>query len=229
MVNTPALYLGIMAATVEGQDAIPVAEQNRIVGHLLRYQEANGSWTWSSAPLGRPPPVFESDEVATLLAEAVLAPHTPRDPKEKSPVRDSRVKADAWLEKEKPNDTTQAIALRIYRDVYSGKSAADLKAAIDGLLARQNKDGGWGQLKDAASDAYATGQVLYFLNVAGVKSDRAEIRRAVAFLVKTQKPNGSWPMTRRGQPGVTPSANVIPITYFGSAWGTLGLLRSMPK
>ena len=30
-------------------------------------------------------------------------------------------------------------------------------------------------------------------------------------------------------PGVTPSDNVVPITYFGSAWGTLGLTRSVAK
>jgi hypothetical protein len=36
-------------------------------------------------------------------------------------------------------------------------------------------------------------------------------------------------MTRRGHPGVTPSDNVVPITYFGSAWATLGLMRSVPK
>ena len=55
------------------------------------------------------------------------------------------------------------------------------------------------------------------LSLAGVKTDREEVRRAVTLLVDTQKEDGSWPMTRRGHPGVTPSANVVPVTYFGSA------------
>jgi squalene cyclase len=99
----------------------------------------------------------------------------------------------------------------------------------DRLLSRQNKVGGWGQDKDLPSDAYATGQALYFLSLAGVKHSRAEIQRAVAFLLANQKEDGSWPMTSRAHPGEKPFTNPVPITYFGSAWATLGLLRSVPK
>jgi len=113
--------------------------------------------------------------------------------------------------------------------VQAGEPAPMLQPAIDQFLSRQNSDGGWGQLNDAASDAYATGQALYVLNLAGVKNERAEVQRAVTFLVSTQKEDGSWPMIRRGHPGVTPSDFVVTITYIGSAWGTLGLLRSVPK
>lgn len=97
------------------------------------------------------------------------------------------------------------------------------------FLRRQNKGGGWGQLKELPSDAYATGQALYVLSLAGVKNDRAEIRGGVAFLVASQKDDGSWPMNRRGHPGVTPGPFTVPIIYFGSAWATLGLMRSVPK
>jgi len=111
----------------------------------------------------------------------------------------------------------------------AGKPPKELEAAIDRLLFQQNKDGGWGQEKDLKSDAYATGQALYFLSVAGVNSDRAEIRRGVSFLVASQRENGSWPMTSRAHPGAKPFTNPVPITYFGSAWATLGLMRSVQK
>jgi hypothetical protein len=62
-----------------------------------------------------------------------------------------------------------------------------------------------------------------------VKPDREEITRGVAFLVTTQKEDGSWPMKPRSHPGADPAKNTVPITYFGSAWGTLGLMRSVPK
>jgi hypothetical protein len=39
----------------------------------------------------------------------------------------------------------------------------------------------------------------------------------------------SWPMTGRAHEGATPSKNLVPITYFGSAWATLGLMRSVPR
>ena len=41
--------------------------------------------------------------------------------------------------------------------------------------------------------------------------------------------NPYWPMTPRAHPGATPANNTVPITYFGSAWGTLGLMRLFPK
>jgi hypothetical protein len=216
--------------TLPKQDAVSTDELKRIADHLLRHQEADGSWAWSSAPpVNRPPPFFESDEIATLLAYTALSPHVPKDAKEKSDFRDSRDKAAAWLAKSTPTNTTQAIAIRLFRDVQSDKPAKDVQSGIDALIARQNKDGGWGQLKDAASDAYATGQAIYFLSLARVKSDRAELKRGVQFLVDTQKDDGSWPMKRRGNPGVTPGPNVVPITYFGSAWATMGLVRAIAR
>jgi acetyl esterase/lipase len=230
MVNTPALYLSVMAAALPKQDAVTADELRRIATHLLRHQEADGSWAWSSAPArNRPPPVFESDEVATLLALAALGPRVPADPNEKSDVRDARTRAAAWLAKTTPSETTQALALRVLVQALAREPADAVRPGVDGLLARQNADGGWGQLRGAGSDGYATGQVLYVLNVAGVGGERAEVRRAVAFLVTTQRADGSWPMTRRGHPGVTPSDNVVPITYFGSAWATIGLVRSVPR
>jgi hypothetical protein len=35
-------------------------------------------------------------------------------------------------------------------------------------------------------------------------------------------------MTRRSHPGVKPGSFLVPITYFGSAWATIGLVRSVP-
>jgi hypothetical protein len=229
MVNSPALYLSVMAQAVPKQEALSADELKRIAGHLVRHQEKDGSWAWSSAPpANRPPPFFESDEIATVLALTDLSPHVPADAKEKSDIRDSRDKGLAWLAKEKPSETTEALAFRLFADFRAGKST-ELQPQIDALLARQNKDGGWDQVKERESDAFATGQVLYFLTIAGVKSDRSEIKRGVDFLVSTQKDDGSWPMKRRGHPGVTPSNNIWPITYLGSAWGTMGLMRVVAK
>src|SRR5262245_51486140 len=68
MVNTPALYLGVMAQAIPTQTAVAPGDLKRIAGHLLRHQETDGYWAWSSAPpVNRPTPHFESDAVATLL------------------------------------------------------------------------------------------------------------------------------------------------------------------
>jgi hypothetical protein len=230
MVNTPATYLALMALAVPTQDAISPDELRRIAGHLLEHQEADGSWAWSSAPAkNRPPPVFESDEVVTLLAYMDLGPKVSTDRTEGSPARDGRSRAAAWLEKQKPGVSTQARALQLFRDVRAGKSQAELEPGIARLLGLQREDGGWGQERGLASDAYATGQALYFLSLAGVSRERAEVRRAVGFLATYQREDGSWPMTSRAHPGATPMTNPVPITYFGSAWATLGLMRSLPN
>jgi hypothetical protein len=230
MVSTPALYLAVMALAVPGQEALPAEDLRRIAGHLVRHQEADGSWSWASAPAqNRPPPVFESDEVATLLAYLALGSQAPADPEQQAAVREARQKAAAWLAKARPNDTTQAAALRLLVHVRAGDSAEALRPELEAFRGRQNEDGGWGQVPGAASDAYATGQALYVLSLAGVKGDRAEVRRGVAFLVANQKEDGSWPMTSRAHEGATPMKNPVPITYFGSTWATLGLMRSVPK
>lgn len=230
MVSTPALYLSLMDLTVSKQESVSPDELKRIAGHLLRHQETDGSWSWASAPAqNRPPPFFESDEMTTLLGFMALGPQVPADSAEKSEAREAREKAATWLAKNAPNDTTQAAAFRLLLRVRTGDSAKDLQPEIDRFLDRQNKDGGWGQLKDLPSDAYATGQALYVLSLAGVKRDRPEVERGVAFLVANQKEDGSWPMKSRAHPEAKPSTNPVPITYFGSTWATLGLMRSVPK
>lgn len=230
VVRWGALYLAVIAEVVPKQEIVTADELKRIVRHLLRYQEANGSWDRSIQPDdNNKPPFFESDEVVTLLGYLALGPHVPVDPKEKSETRESREKAAAWLAKGKPSDTTQAAALRLLVKVRAGESAKTLQPEIDEFLGRQNRDGGWSPVKDLHSDAYATGQALYFLSLAGVKNDRAEIQRGVSFLVANQKEDGSWPMTPRAHPGKKPVKNAVPIIYFGSAWATLGLMRSVSK
>jgi hypothetical protein len=77
------------------------------------------------------------------------------------------------------------------------------------------------------SDAWATGQALYALAHAGLKSDEPALKRAQVFLVKTQRADGSWPMTSRPiKPDGEGSKSLIPITGAGSAWAVLGLVRS---
>src|SRR5262249_36578204 len=139
MVNTPAVYLAVMAQAVPKQSEVSADELTQIAGHLVRHQEADGSWAWSLAPAkNRPPPGFESDEGVTLLARMARAAHVPPDAKEKSDAADSLDKAAAWLAKAKPTETTQSLAVRLFRDVRAGVPTKELQLTIDRLLARQN-------------------------------------------------------------------------------------------
>ena len=219
-----------MAQVVPPQEAATASDLQRMTDHLVRFQESDGFWAWSLAPAqNRPPPVFESDEVATLLGCLALGSRDAVAITGKSAARDSRDKAAAWLAKMDPGNSTQTAALRLLVKFRAGTPATALRSEIDRFLGRQKSDGGWGQQSDLPSDAYATGQALYVLSLIGVKNDRAAVQRGMAFLIANQREDGSWPMTCRAQPGAKPFTNPSPITYYGSAWATLALMRSAPK
>jgi hypothetical protein len=229
MVSTPALYLGLMASGLPEQDALSADDLRQIGAHLRNHQESDGSWSWATAPAqNRPPPVFESDEVATLLGWLALrlTKANQGGPGELQPLRD---RAAAWLAKEHPNHSTQSTALRLLYAIRDGKKGKEAKELISAFFRLQNKDGGWSQVSGLPSDGYATGEALYVLSFAGVKPDRAEIKRAVEFLVSSQKEDGSWPMTPRCHPGAKPMSNPTPIVHSGTAWATIGLLRVLPQ
>lgn len=228
LVSVPAIYLGMMSYNLP---ILSRDEINAIAVHLARHQEEDGAWELPP-PKNGAPPIWESRETLALLALLAWEPYVPAEPKEADAARASRDKAMAWLAKTKSSDTTQALTLRLLLDARTGKSATQLQPAIDRVLKHQKADGGWSQTPDLASDAYATGQALYALNFAGVKFERPEIQRAVGFLAANQQADGSWPMTPRNHSGVEatrkPVRFPVPITYFGSAWATLGLVRFVP-
>lgn len=204
-------------------------ELDRLPAHVAEHQKGDGSFSAEDFPAGnRPPPTQESPEVLTLWAYLALESFVPDDPGKPSPARSTREKAAAWLGRITPGDSTQVSALRLVADARAGRSAETLRPGVDRLIGRQNPDGGWSQVKGLASDAYATGQALYALSEARVPTDRPEVRRAIAFLLAQQQDDGSWQVTPRAHPGAKPFKDDTAISYFGTAWATLGLLRSLP-
>ena len=114
----------------------------------------------------------------------------------------------------------------------SAKPRETMRTTIDELLALQRADGGWSQtVPELKSDAFATGQTLYVLSLAGFSAERPEIKRGMDFLVATQKPDGSWPMISRSTPDGSPGSSKLltPITCAASSWATLGLARLAPN
>jgi hypothetical protein len=229
MINTAALLFGLMALTNPEQTSLLSEEIARLGTHFVNTQEADGFWTWSGVPIAnRPPPVSESDEVATLIAYLSLEGMLPADRQQASPVSASREKAAAWLRSAPPGESTQSAALRLYRQVREGAPKEQREAAISTLLSRQNSDGGWSQMPNLPSDGFATGQVLYFLSLSGLTAGQSEVKRGIAFLVASQQVDGSWKVTPRAQPGAKPFTHPEPINSFGTAWATMALMRLVP-
>ena len=187
-------------------------------------QTGNGSW--SAWPQTRPPIFGESDESMTTLATLAVLPAAARGDDSAKAVRDKGLE---WLARTRTDDDLQPIALRLVLWRRLGRPAEEWEPLVRGIKQRQNADGGWSQTKGMASDAWATGQALYALAHAGIEPDEPVIARAHAFLTRTQRDDGSWPMTSRPvKPGGGGSKSLIPITGAGSAWTVLGLVRSRP-
>jgi hypothetical protein len=185
-------------------------------------QTENGSW--ASWPDTRPPIFGNSDESMTALAILALLPAATAGDEAAQAARDKSVH---WLTETKTDDDPQSIAMRLVLWRRLDRPKEEWAPLVQRIRDRQNADGGWSQAADMASDAWATGQALYALAHADVPPDDPAVAQACAFLIKTQRDDGSWPMTSRPiKPGGTGSTSLIPITGGGSAWAVLGLVRS---
>lgn len=107
-----------------------------------------------------------------------------------------------------------------------------LKQAVLGVRKGQRADGGWSQLPGMESDAYATGQSLYAMHVAGVSSSDAAFLRGVKYLLRTQDADGSWYVNKRAIPANNffdagfPHGQSQYASLNGTCWATLALLEA---
>lgn len=220
--NPKAVWFALALGADPEPDATSKAGMNLLLKTVESDQTEDGSW--SAWPETRPPILGDSDESMTALATLALIPAAASGDDTAKAVRDKGVR---WLAETKSDDDPQSIAIRLVLWQRLGRPAEEGEPLVRRIKGRQNADGGWGQAKDMASDAWATGQALYALAHAGLKPDEPVIARGLTFLIETQRDDGSWPMTSRPvKPGGEGSKSLIPITGAGSAWAVLGLVRS---
>jgi hypothetical protein len=220
--STRALYFALALESDPHPDAAAQEGLKRFLKTIESEQTENGSW--SGWPETRPPMFGDSDESMTALAALSLQPAAASGDE---PSRAALDKGIAWLATVKSDDDPQSIAMRLVLWRRLGRPAEEWEPLVRRIEGAQNADGGWSQTKEMPSDAWATGQALYALAHAGINSDDPAIERGRAFLVKTQREDGSWPMISRPmKPGGAGAKNPIPITGAGSAWAVLGLVRS---
>jgi hypothetical protein len=227
------LNMGLPFLAVAAQTFPSLTEGQRqslklIVEEIITKQQPDGSWEFFATL--RRPPINESQ--TTDAAWIIMALDGEREPDAPESQRAALSKAIAWLDAAKPSNIHQEKILKVLMGTRSAKPREKIQTTIDELLTLQRADGGWSQtVPELKSDAYATGQSLYVLSLAGYTAERLEIKRGVDFLVATQAPDGSWPMISRSTPDGSPgSAKLLtPITCAASSWATLGLARLAPK
>jgi hypothetical protein len=205
--GTIYLSLALAANATPGEESKKALERFR--ANFVTKQNDDGAWTTKQ----NQPPLVDGHDVMSMLIVVASGQDQPAA---------SREKTLQWLAQTPVREETQALALRLLVAVTCGQ-AKEKTDRLEQLRSLQKEDGSWSQTKDLPADALATGQVLYSLAAAGVTSDDAAVRRATAYLAKTQQADGSWLVHTRNKNGHDPI-----ISYYGTGWATLGLLRSVP-
>lgn len=169
-----------------------------MVDFLLKTQRDDGRWVPQS---NRPP--LEESHIATTVLAAYYMPQFCNDT-QSDDVSKSVLRARKWLagaELASHEDRVFHLwGLHLLEDQTDASVGEQQTAARDALLAAQRDDGGWSQLPDMSSDAYATGQTLYVLRQAGVPKTSDCIARGIEFLLRTQHDDGSWLVETRSHP-----------------------------
>jgi hypothetical protein len=227
------LNMGLPFLAVAAQSLPSLKEGHKqslklIAEEIVKKQQPDGSWEFFATL--RRPPINESQ--TTDAGWIIMALQGEPGPDATESRRPALTKAVAWFDAAKPSALHQEKVLKVLVALRSARPRTTIQPTIDELLGLQRADGGWSQtVPELKSDAFATGQTLYVLALAGYTAEQPQIRRAIDFLVATQKPDGSWPMTSRSTPDGQPGSSKLltPIICAASSWATLGLARVAPN
>jgi squalene cyclase len=142
--------------------------------------------------------------------------------------------ARGWLLRTSARDTEDRVH-RLWGLEAAGAPDKVVRAAADELARSQRKDGGWAQTDALESDAYATGSALVALHQAGgLATTDPAYQRGVAFLLQSQRDDGSWLVRSRSKPFQTYFESGFPhgkdqfISMAASAWATTALALTLP-
>ena len=220
--NPKAIYYSLGLNSVPGLNPVQREARSRLLDTVKADQTENGSW--SAWPDTRPPILSHSGETMTALACLALLPTANAGD---GTARAAVDKAVEWLKATDSDNDPQSTALRLVLWTRLKRPQTEWAPLARLIQKRQNRDGGWSQTAGGPSDAWATGQALYALSLGDRDKADPAIQRGRAFLVKTQRKDGSWPMiSRPTKPGGAGSDSLIPIVGGGSAWAVLGLASS---
>lgn len=199
-----------------------------VTGYLLKRNQSRDHWLRNSTR----PPSMSSDTNTSYFVSRALKNFGPA---EQQPQIDKRIdQTRQWFLELKPKSTEERVfQLRAFLELEV--EAARIKMSAQDLIKAQRADGGWSQLPEMTSDAYATGTVLVALLRSGlVPKDDPAIQRGIQYLLETQQPDGSWRVVSRANPFQTYFETGYPhgkdqfISVTAASWATVALLLSLP-
>lgn len=202
-----------------------------VVEYLLKTQPDRDHWRTSS----NRPPTEASDFTATYLAVRALKFWGPPANADAAKITKRVETARTWLVKTPAKDTEDRV-FRLLALKESGADAKEVAAAAWELQQTQRADGGWSQLDNGRSDAYATGSALVALHLGGgLKTDAPAYRMGLSHLLKTQRADGTWLVKSRSKPfqpyyetGFPHERNQF-ISSAASGWAAAALALALEK
>ncbi len=198
-----------------------------MVSFLLKKQAKDGSWKCSS----NRPPLEESSFTCSILAVYYMGKFASETQREH--VDAAAARAREWVLKTEPRSHEDLVSRRGALPLIRAEPEA-IVAARKAVLDAQREDGGWAQLDDMKSDAYATGFTLFTLQRIGFPTDHPVYQRGVQFLLETQREDGSWFVKTRSKPIQVFFDNGDPhgksqfISIPATSWATTALAVALP-
>jgi hypothetical protein len=194
-----------------------------VVRYLKIAQMPEGFWQTT----GNRPPLTFDDYLTTAMAIETLRVYGPAA--QKADTEKRLALAASWLEAARPV-STQERAFHLLGLVWANAKPAAIEKAVVGLAGTQRADGGWSQLPAMGSDAYATGEALYALKLAGKAAGSAEAyQKGVRYLLSSQAADGTWHVKTRSLPIQPYFESGFPyghdqwISAAGTAWASMAL------
>ena len=206
----------------------PDATTTAVTEYLLQWQRDLGHWK----PQSRRPPTEQSLFTSSYVALRGLRTFGTPEQRERTDRRTEQVLA--WLVKTPAEDHEDRV-FRLRALHAAGAPEAEIRGAAKTLLGSQRADGGWAQLDDMASDAYATATALVALHQAGgLATTEAAYRKGLRLLLTTQLGDGSWHVKTRSNPVQTYFESGYPhaadqfISIAAAGWATTALALALP-
>jgi hypothetical protein len=199
-----------------------------VAEYLLLYERDENHWK----SVSRRPPSEQSPFTTTYLALRGLQHFGMPEQRDRIAARTEVVRE--WLLAAQAKETEDFV-FRLHALKRAGASEAALREAAAELLKLQRDDGGWAQLPDLESDAYATGSALTALQLSGgMKTNEPAYHRGLAFLLAAQQEDGSWHVVSRSKPFQAYFETGYPhgkdqfISSAAGGWATIALALALP-
>ncbi len=223
-----ALTAGYALWALENGGWKPDATTAAVAEYLLLRENNLDHWT----PQTSRPPTEESNFTVSYVALRGLKTFGTREQQERIARRVAEVRE--WIIKAPARDTEDRV-FRLRALQVAGAAGDDIRRATQDLLGTQKGDGGWAQLDDLESDAYATGTALVALHQAGgLETSDPAYQGGLSWLLNRQLEDGSWHVRTRSEPIQTYYESGYPhgkdqfISITAAGWASTALALALP-